>query len=198
LALSLGARPYIENILGGVALFINRSIQIGDYCEFGGVQGTVEDIGLRSTKLRTLDRTLITVPNIEASISKVVNYSRRDKCRRDKYRVELPLRLAADAVRDRFEAVVNSIETLLGTFSYVQQDVEIRLVNLDAVPLLPLPSSSALSEQSPPPSSPVVPTLELCIIIYLRAQSSRESFVLRREVLLKLEQHLQALGVERY
>lgn len=190
LAVSLGAKPYIENILGGVALFINRSIQIGDYCEFGGVQGTVEDIGLRSTKLRTLSRTLITVPNVEASVSKVVNYSRRDM-----FLLELPLRLGAMTTRDRFNDVAQDLQTMIEALPYTTA-VEIRLLGLDSLSWLPPATASTASDDTA--IAQVIPTLNVLVVAYLLTRDFEESFRLRREVLLKIEHRLQALGIDRY
>lgn len=58
LAVALGAQKTLENIMGGVSLLMDKALQIGDFCEIGGKFGTVEDIGLRSVKVRTLDQNL--------------------------------------------------------------------------------------------------------------------------------------------
>lgn len=79
LAISFGIQPYLKNLIGGITLFANRPVKIGDFCEVGGVTGTVEDIGLRSTSVRTLDQSLVIIPNSVVSESQVVNYSRRDR-----------------------------------------------------------------------------------------------------------------------
>ncbi len=79
LAISLGVQPYLKNLIGGIILFANRPVKIGDFCELGGVTGTVEDIGLRTTSIRTPDRNLVIIPNAVVSESQVVNYSRRDR-----------------------------------------------------------------------------------------------------------------------
>jgi MscS family membrane protein len=63
LAVALGAQKTLENIVGGVSLLMDKAVHVGDFCEIGGKLGTVEDIGLRSIKLRTLDQNLLVVPN---------------------------------------------------------------------------------------------------------------------------------------
>lgn len=78
LALALAIRPTLENFIGGVILYADRPVKVGDFCKFGDMLGTVESIGLRSTKIRGLDRTLITVQNSEFAQMSLVNYSRRD------------------------------------------------------------------------------------------------------------------------
>src|SRR5271165_4127123 len=63
LAVALAAQKTLENIVGGVSLLMDKAVHVGDFCEIGGRLGTVEDIGLRSLKLRTLDQNLLVVPN---------------------------------------------------------------------------------------------------------------------------------------
>src|ERR1700728_2772322 len=63
LAIALAAQKTIENLFGSVSVIMDRPVLVGDFCKFGGQLGTVEDIGLRSTRLRTLDRTVVTIPN---------------------------------------------------------------------------------------------------------------------------------------
>lgn len=79
MAIALAIRPTMENFIGGVILYLDKAIQVGDYCEFEDVAGTVESIGIRSTKVRALDRTLITIANGSLVRMKLTNYSRRDK-----------------------------------------------------------------------------------------------------------------------
>ena len=79
LALALAAQKTIENLFGGVSVISDRPVAIGDLCRFGDRTGTVEDIGLRSTRLRTPERTLVSVPNAQFSAMTLENFSRRDK-----------------------------------------------------------------------------------------------------------------------
>ena len=79
LALSLAARPTIENIIGGIMLFADKPVRVGDFCQFGDTTGSVMHIGLRSTRIRGLDRTYISVPNADFSQYNLVNLSRRDR-----------------------------------------------------------------------------------------------------------------------
>lgn len=79
LALALGAQKTVENLVGSLTLIADRPVRIGDYCSFGDSSGTVEDIGMRSTRIRTLDRSIITVPNGQFSSLQLTNYAFRDK-----------------------------------------------------------------------------------------------------------------------
>ena len=79
LALALAAQPTIENLIGGLSLFADKAVRVGDFCKYGGDEGTVEAIGLRSTRIRGTDRTLTTIPNAALSKMPVVNFSQRDR-----------------------------------------------------------------------------------------------------------------------
>jgi MscS family membrane protein len=78
-AVALASQKTIENLFGSVAVISDRPVSVGDFCKFGSSMGTVEDIGLRSTRIRTLDRTLVTVPNGSFSTMTLENIDRRDK-----------------------------------------------------------------------------------------------------------------------
>jgi MscS family membrane protein len=63
LAVALAAQKTLENLIGGVSLLMDKAVQVGDVCKIGERVGTVDDIGLRSLKLRTLEQSLLVVPN---------------------------------------------------------------------------------------------------------------------------------------
>jgi MscS family membrane protein len=77
LAFALAAKPTLENILAGVILFLDGSIKVGDRIESDGLSGTVEDIGMRSTRIRSGDGGLISVTNSELADKVIKNVSRR-------------------------------------------------------------------------------------------------------------------------
>jgi MscS family membrane protein len=79
LAVALAAQPTLQNLLAGFTLYADRPVSVGDFCRFGNTSGTVEHIGLRSTRLRTLDRTVISVPNAQFLDMQLENYARRDR-----------------------------------------------------------------------------------------------------------------------
>ena len=78
LALALAIRPTLENILGGLTLFADRPVRVGDFCRYGSEVGMVHEIGLRSTRIRSLERTLVTIPNAEFSQMNLENFAVRD------------------------------------------------------------------------------------------------------------------------
>jgi MscS family membrane protein len=66
-------------VFGGITLILDQPVRVGDFCRFGERFGTVEEIGLRSTRIRTLDRTVVAVPNAEFVTLHLENFTRRDR-----------------------------------------------------------------------------------------------------------------------
>jgi MscS family membrane protein len=108
LAIALSVRQSLENILGGLTLFVDKPVRIGDFCRFGDEYGTVEDIGMRSTRLRKLDDTLVTVPNAEFSQRDLTNYTR---ARRPLYKATPGLRYETRPEQLRY--VIAGIRSML-------------------------------------------------------------------------------------
>ena len=78
-AVALASQKSLENLFGAVTLFTSRPVKVGDFCRFGSEIGTIEEIGLRATRIRTLDRTVITVANAEFANLHLDNFSARDR-----------------------------------------------------------------------------------------------------------------------
>ena len=79
IAIALAAQQTIANVFGGVSVIGDRPVSIGDFGKFGDIMGTVEDIGMRSTQVRTLARTVVSVPNATFASANLENYTLRDK-----------------------------------------------------------------------------------------------------------------------
>lgn len=79
LALALAARPTLENVIAGLILLVDRPVSVGERCYFEGQEGTIEEIGLRSTRIRALDGDLISLPNSKFSELQLTNRTRRDR-----------------------------------------------------------------------------------------------------------------------
>lgn len=77
LALALAAKDTVANLFGSVVVFTDRPFQVGDWVEFGGIEGTVEEVGFRTTRVRRFDKSLVTVPNQTFSITPITNHSER-------------------------------------------------------------------------------------------------------------------------
>ena len=79
LAVALAIQPTLENLIGGFILFLDKPVRIGDFCSFDEQMGTVESIGLRSTKIRARNRTLISIPNSKFANMKIINWAHCDQ-----------------------------------------------------------------------------------------------------------------------
>ncbi len=131
LALALAAQKTVENLFGGVAVISDRPVSIGDYCKFGDREGTVEDIGLRSTRVRTTDRTLVTVPNGLFSAMTIENFARQDKML-----FHIKLNLRRDTTPDQVRTLLRSIgDTLRGNPKIETGATPIRFVGLGSYSL---------------------------------------------------------------
>ena len=108
LAVGFGAQQTIANLFGGVSVLGDEVIRVGDVCKFGDRTGTVEDIGLRSTRVRTEERTLLAIPNGTVATINVENLSRRDKIL---FKTVLGLHL--DTSPDHLRAVLSEIRRVL-------------------------------------------------------------------------------------
>ena len=116
LAIALAAQPTIENLIGGVMLYLDRPVRVGDWCEFGEHRGVVEEIGLRSTRIRTRDKTLITVTNADFAKMKIINLSRGDRGV-----VRLKLNLPYDMPVEQIEKLLHEMRVFLAGHSMVDE-----------------------------------------------------------------------------
>ncbi|MGI9413961.1 MAG: mechanosensitive ion channel family protein [Hyphomicrobiales bacterium] len=74
LAAALAARPTLENLIAGVTLYLDKPVRVGEFCQFGDVIGSIEEIGLRSTRIRQWGGSLISVPNSQFADYQLINY----------------------------------------------------------------------------------------------------------------------------
>ena len=79
IAIALAAQKTLENVIAGISLIADQVVHVGDALKVGDTVGTVEDIGLRSTRIRTNDRTLVCVPNGQIANMSLENFSARDR-----------------------------------------------------------------------------------------------------------------------
>jgi MscS family membrane protein len=79
IAVALAAQKTVENFIGSITLYADQPVRVGELCRFGSTLGTVEEVGLRSTRVRTRDRTIVTIPNAEFSNLQIENLARRDR-----------------------------------------------------------------------------------------------------------------------
>jgi MscS family membrane protein len=108
LALALAAQDTIANMFGSFVVVLDRPFTVGDAVRIAGNEGTVEDIGLRSTRLRTAERTLIVVPNKTVASEAITNLSRMPQ-----RRVEQTIGLTYDTTPEKMEAILGDLRALI-------------------------------------------------------------------------------------
>jgi MscS family membrane protein len=124
IAVAFAAQKTLENLFGGIMIITDQPIRVGDFCKIGNVIGTIEDIGLRSTRIRTLDRTVVSVPNGQMAAENLENFGVRDKVW---FRPTIGLRYETTA--DQLRYVLAEIRRLLYAHPLVEsQSARIRFV----------------------------------------------------------------------
>lgn len=108
LAIALAAQKILENLFGGAVLSLDQPFKVGDYCKCGDILGYIEEIGIRSTRIRTLDRTLIIIPNSKLSEMHIENYMERDKIR-----LYTKLQLDLDTHKEKLKELLSEFERIL-------------------------------------------------------------------------------------
>jgi MscS family membrane protein len=108
LAFALAAQDTIANLFGSVVVAIDQPFKLGETVKIGAHQGMVEDIGLRSTKLRAVDKSLIVIPNKTVAAEAVTNLARFTN-----RRVEQVIGLTYDTSADQMEAIVEDFRRIL-------------------------------------------------------------------------------------
>lgn len=166
LAFALGAQKLIENLVGGVSVIADKPVQVGDFCRVGDVMGTVEDIGIRSTRLRTLDRTLLTIPNAAFASEQIENYAVRDSFLFSPV-IGLEYGTSADGLRD----AKGIIEEILSAHEKVDHETT-RVLFSD------FNASS----------------LDIAIFTYILADDFVQSLHIRHELLLTIHERLGLAG----
>ena len=116
LAVALAAEDTIANIFGSIIVFTDKPFKVGDWIRIGDVDGFVETIGFRSTRIRTWPRTLVTIPNKLIANSQIENWSAMPV-----RRITFTLRIAYGATPDQMEALVDGIREILTTHPGVDQ-----------------------------------------------------------------------------
>ena len=126
LAIGFGAQQTIANLFGGVSVLGDEVFRVGDTCKFGDRTGTIEDIGLRSTRIRTEERTLVAIPNGTVATINLENLSRRDKIL---FKTTLGMRPETKA--DHMRYVLAELRRLLYSHPKVEtQTVRVRLTDI--------------------------------------------------------------------
>jgi MscS family membrane protein len=131
LAVALAAQKTLENVIAGASLIFDQAVRVGDFLKMGEVTGTVDHIGLRSTRIRTLDRTIVSIPN-----SQIANASLETISERDKFWFHHIVGLRYETTPDQLHMVVDAVRQLLEAHTLVDAaSVRVRFLRLGAFSL---------------------------------------------------------------
>jgi MscS family membrane protein len=168
IAIALAAQKTLENVIGGASLILDEAVRVGDSFKIGDVVGTVEGVGLRSTRVRTLDRTLVTIPNGQMATMTLENYSARDN-----FWLRHLVGLAYDTQPSNLSAVLAAVRELLGQDSRVlPASVRVRFLRF--------------SESS----------LELEVFAYVLARDWNHFLQIQEDLLIQIRQVITSNGAE--
>jgi len=166
IAIALAAQKTIEDLFGGVSLIGDRPVLVGDVCRFGDRTGTVMHIGLRSTRIRTPDRTVISVPNGQFSSMALENISGRDKIW-----FHPTLNLRRDTTSDQLLRVLSSLREILAGHPRVETGkMPVRFIGVGPY------------------------SLDVEVIAYVTTSDYEEFVALQQELLLKMLQAVEHAG----
>ena len=131
IAVALAAQKTLENVIAGISLIADQAVRVGDTLKIGDILGTVEDVGLRSTRIRTLDRTLVSVPN-----GQIANMSLETLSARDKFWFHPVVGLRYETTPAQLLSTITGIDKLLTAHSSVDSSsVRVRFLRLGAFSL---------------------------------------------------------------
>lgn len=119
IAIAFGAQKTVEHLFGSISLASDQPMRVGDYIRAGAWEGTVEAIGLRSTRLRTLDRTLVTIPNGKMAEMEIESLSARDR-----FRLDTVLTLPYGTTAETLQQVMTALRAYLRAHPRLWPDVQ--------------------------------------------------------------------------
>ena len=131
-ALALSARESLENLIASFIIFFDKPFETGDVVKVSNITGTVERIGLRSTRLRTPEKSLVTVPNKQMVDSILDNWSMRDFIRN-----EIKTLLSPDTSSEDLQKAISGIEEILTSKKTIQSySVYLQEINIDSAVIM--------------------------------------------------------------
>ena len=125
LAFALAAKDTAANLFGSIAIMVDKSIKIGDWVKVDGIEGIVEDIGMRTTKIRTFYKSIVALPNSIVANSHIENFSRRDV-----RRIKMSIGLTYSTTNAQIEAIIKDIKNMLLNHPGIAQE-QTMLVNFN-------------------------------------------------------------------
>lgn len=125
-ALALASQDLIKNFFGGIVILTDRSFNVGDWIKVDSFEGIVEELGLRSTKIRTFDKEIVIIPNSRFADREVVNFSAREN-----RRVAFTLNVMYNTPPEKVKSLINKIKYMLDNNPKVVKDTAlVRFSNL--------------------------------------------------------------------
>ena len=126
-AFALASKESLENLLGSFTIFFDKPFIVGDIVTLGGVTGIVEKVGFRSTRIRTFDKSIVTVPNKNIISTELDNLGARP-VRRVKFNIGLTYNTSVDNIK----SIVADIQNLIDNHPMTNQDGRVRFLNFGA------------------------------------------------------------------
>jgi MscS family membrane protein len=127
-ALALAAQKTLSDLFGGLSIIMRGAVRVGDFCEIAGITGTVEDIGTSSLSLRTLGRSMVSIPNSKVAEANLDNYSMRDQ-----FWLRQAFTLRFDTPSGVLKTLLQKMEQLLLSHPEIEKaSARARLINLTA------------------------------------------------------------------
>lgn len=117
LAFALAAKDTAANLFGSLVIFADRPFKVGDWVELNGIEGTVEEIGIRSTRIRTFPRSLVAVPNAVVANASIANWTKRTR-----RRCKIHIGLTYDTTSKQIENIVKEVEQMIKDRGDIYED----------------------------------------------------------------------------
>ncbi len=117
MALALAARDTVSNLFGSVVIFVDKPFEVGDWIKTNDVEGTVESIGMRSTKVRTFAHALVSVPNGQLAHSSILNWTKMGK-----RRVKFNIGLTYNTDEKQMKNIVSQIKDMLNNHDDIHKE----------------------------------------------------------------------------
>lgn len=167
-AIAFAAKDTLSNFFGAIVIFIDRPFHVGDWIEVGDFEGTVEEVSLRVTRIRTFPNSLITVPNAIFTTSAINNWSRMKK-----RRVKLTIGVTYDSTREQLNEAVKAIRKILKEDEQIHQGFHmVNFVDFGAY------------------------SLDILVYCFSITTNWAEHLQVRQELLLKIMKAIRELGLE--
>jgi MscS family membrane protein len=126
IALALAAQKTLADLFGGLSIVMRGAVRVGDFCQIDGVNGTVEDIGISALNLRTLDGSVVSIPNAKVAEAALENFSLREQ-----FWLHQVFTLRFDTPHEAVKTVLDKIDQLLGSHPEIDRaSARVRLTSL--------------------------------------------------------------------